>query len=335
MNKIKFNGFYLFVFAFVIGMLVVTFQYFRGSANSNIGITQAREYRISSEKPGVIKGIYVSPGQEVKAGELLVEVENPSLEIELVKLTSQIDALKKEREEKATLVKSKIAYMKAEAGIRNKDLESEIEQIISEVELNRQLTDQFVDRKDNPSYNIPSTMNPQELKKGSLEEMRKLNKQALQIQIEDLVKTHSTEMLMLTNAIDLKERELELMKTERERLRKYATTSGIVESVFVRAGEEVQAYTPFISLNPKSPNAVVAYIVGPKGRELSVGEKVKVISYNHKKIYTEGEVIGSGAFNALPEILQLSTAVKAFGREVFIKIPDENPFAPGEKVLVR
>ena len=182
---------------------------------------------------------------------------------------------------------------------------------------------------------VPSSINPQELKKGSLEEMRKLNTQALQIKIEDLVKTHSTEMLILRNAIDLKERELELMKTERERLKKYATSSGIVESVFVRKGEEVQAYTPFISLNPRSPNAVVAYIVGPKGRALSVGEKVKVISYNHKNVTTEGEVIGSGAFNSLPEILQLSTAVKAFGREVFIKIPDENNFAPGEKVLVR
>ena len=198
MSKKKFNGYYLFVFAFIVGMLFITFQYFRGSASSNIGITQAREYRISSEKPGVIKGIYVSPGQEVKAGELLVEVENPSLEIEIVKLNSQIEALKKEKEEKANLVKSKIAYMRAEAGIKNKDLESEIEQIISEVELNRQLTDQFLDKKDNANT-VPSNINPQELKKGSLEEMRKLNSQALQIKIEDLVKTHSTEMLILTS----------------------------------------------------------------------------------------------------------------------------------------
>jgi HlyD family secretion protein len=46
-------------------------------------------------------------------------------------------------------------------------------------------------------------------------------------------------------------------------------------------------------------------------------------------------VIGYGSVAELPEILQKSTAVKAFGREIFIEIGLENNFANGEKVLIR
>lgn len=334
MNMKRINGFYLFILVLFVGMLYVNMQYFRGSSSSNVGITHAREYKVSSEKPGLIREIYVTPGQEVQAGELLVEMENSGLEIQIDKLKNEIAALKKEKNERATLVESKIAYLKAEGGIKEKGLESEIAQINSELALNRRLTEEFTGRPPKSELKSPS-QDPQDIKIGSLQEMKKLNTQALQIKIQDLKNDHASEMLILTNDIDLKERELHLMQVEKERMNKYATSDGIVEGVFVRKGEDVQAYVPLISLNPKSPNSVVAYMMGPRSRELSVGQKVMVSGLNNKKLKVEGEVIGSGAINELPEILQKSTAVKAFGREVFIKIPAENFFATGEKVLIR
>ena len=334
MKKKKISGFYLLVLVLFVGMLYVNRQYFRGSSSSNVGITYAREYKISSEKSGSIKEVYVVPGQEVKAGQLLVEMENNGLEIQLDKLKNEIAALKKEKEERATLVESKIAYLKAEGGIKDKTLESEIAQIHSEVGLNRRLTEEFIGKPDNNEQDAP-LQGPQDIKIGSLQEMKKLNTQALNIKIEDLRKDHASEMLILTNNIELKERELQLMMAEQARMNKFATSDGIVEGVYVRKGEEVQAYIPLISLNPKSPNSVIGYMIGPRSRELTVGEKVTVSPLNNMSHSVEGEVIGSGAINELPEILQKSTAVKAFGREIFIKIPTDNFFATGEKVLIR
>jgi HlyD family secretion protein len=46
-------------------------------------------------------------------------------------------------------------------------------------------------------------------------------------------------------------------------------------------------------------------------------------------------VIGYGAVTSLPDILQKSTAVKAFGKEVFIEMPLQNDFSTGEKILIR
>lgn len=317
-----------------MAMFYLNMQYFRGSSSSNVGITQAAKYKISAEKPGSIKEIYVSPGQEVKAGDLLVEMENSGLEIQIDKLKNEVAALKKEKEEKSTLVESKIAYLRAEGGIKDKSLESEIEQISSEVALNRRLTAEFIGKQENDDQ-LKDELNPQDIKVGSLQEMKKLNSQAVNIRIEDLKNDHSSDMLSLSNVIDLKERELHLMQVEKEKMNKYATSDGIVEGVFVRKGEDVQSFVPLISLNPKSPNSVIGYIMGPRARELSVGQKVMVSALNNKSLVVEGEVIGLGAINELPEILQKSTAVKAFGREVFIKISAGNHFATGEKVLIR
>jgi HlyD family secretion protein len=72
-----------------------------------------------------------------------------------------------------------------------------------------------------------------------------------------------------------------------------------------------------------------------KKEQPAVGSAVNVTSYENKSIAVNGKVIGFGAVVELPEILQKSTAVKAFGREVFIDIPVQNHFATGEKVLIR
>lgn len=68
---------------------------------------------------------------------------------------------------------------------------------------------------------------------------------------------------------------------------------------------------------------------------MSVGSKIRVRSYNNKDASVEGEVIGFGSITELPVILQKSTAVRAFGTEVFIKIPEDNSFFTGEKVLLK
>lgn len=334
MNKRKINGFYLFVLLLFAGMFYLNLQYFRGSRSTNVGITHAGEYKISSEKAGAVKEIYVIPGQEVKAGDLLVEMENSGLEIQIDKLKNEIAALIKEKEEKSTLVVSKIAYLRAEGGINKKSFESEIAQITSELELNRRLTEEFTNSQ-GENITEKSIQDPQDIKIGSLQEIKKLNTQAVNLRIEDLKNDHSSQMLTLSNAIALKERELQLMEHEKQKMNKSATTDGIVEGVYVRKGEDVQAFVPLISLNPKSPNSVIGYIMGPKARELKVGQKVVVSAINNQTLTAEGEVIGLGAINELPEILQKSTAVKAFGREVFIKISPGNYFATGEKVLIR
>ncbi|MDH5251050.1 MAG: HlyD family secretion protein [Cyclobacteriaceae bacterium] len=332
--KISINWFYIFVALLFVSMLYVSARFFKGSGKSSIGITKGKEYKINSEKSSLVKRVYVVPGRQVKAGDVLVELTSNELEIDIDKLTNRIAVLKSEQHEKSKLVESEIAYVKAQHGITIEEIDTDIEQIQSKMELNRNLAREFAPvATDSTSVNL--SRNPQQAKLKSLAQQKAKHHQAMAIKIEDIRQENTTEQSLLVNQIRLLERELELLAAEKKKLSKFAATDGVVENVYVKDGEQVDSFTPLLSINPVRPSTVVGYLVGKKFDIPEIGSAVRVSSYEHRSVTVAGKVIGYGSVSELPEILQKSTAVKAFGREMFIEIAPENSFANGEKVLIR
>jgi multidrug resistance efflux pump len=327
--KKKFNWFYILIAILFAAMLFVSLRYFKSSGNSSIGITAAKEYKINAEKSALVKSIPVTPGKEVKTGDLLVELTSSELEMEIDKLTNHIAALLSEKQEKTKLTQSKIAYAKAELGIDIEELNTDIIQAESELQLNRKLAHELNGIKDS----IPGN-HPMQMKISALKQQRRKHDEAVAIKVNDILNSNEADQKLLQNQIQLQQRELDLMNDEKKKLNKYAAADGVIENVYVKAGEQVDAYTPLLSINPIHPVSVIGFLVGKK--EIPpINTKVSVSSYEHPKISVAGKVIGYGSVIDLPEILQKSTAVKAFGRQIFIEIEPDNNFAAGEKVLIR
>jgi multidrug resistance efflux pump len=324
------NWYYLFIGLMLVAMLYVSLHFFRGSRNTLVGIARSKDYRINSEKASLVKTIHVVPGQQVKSGDLLIELSSNELEIDIVKLSNRIEAMTSEQEQRGKLVESDIAYIRAQQGITTEELDASITQLESKIKLNRQLTDEFVSDA-RPSGD---ESNPLQLKIQSLKQQREKHLTAMDIKTKDVLKKNDTEQTELKNQISLLKQELSLLREEQTKLNKYAPTYGVVENVYVKEGEQVDAFSSLLSLNPVRPTTAIAYLVG-KGKRLSVGSEVTVFSYNQHDNSVPGKVIGFGSVSALPDILQKSTAVQAFGQEVFIEISFENNFANGEKVLIR
>jgi len=324
----RFNWFYVFVFALFVAMMVISFRYFRGSGHSSVGVTYAKEYKINAEKSAIISTIPVVPGQQVKVGDLLVELTSPELEIEIEKMQSKISAARAEQLEKAKLAHSEVALIRAEQGIEIEEINTDITQAEAELQLNRKLT------KEVTSGAAETGDHPLEKKIQSLKQQRAKREEAASIRIQDIRQESETEQRLLENQTKLLERELALMQDEKRKLSKVATSDGVIENVYVKQSEQVDAYTALLSVNPVHPTSVVGYLVGKK-QELPVGAEVSIKSYEHPQFVVAGKVIGYGSVVELPQILQKSTAVKAFGREVFIEIAPQNGFAAGEKVLIR
>lgn len=325
----RFNWFYLLIGVLFFAMLFISSRYFRGSGDAAIGLAQTKEYKINSEKSALVKRLPVVPGMQVKEGDVLVELTSQELEIEIAKLTNRIAILKSEQTEKAKLTEAAIAYIKAENSIILEELDAEILQTTSEVKLNETLTREFV------SAEKQTAESPLEIKINSLKQQKAKHLLAQEIKIQDMRQERATEQQQLKNQIVLQESELELMKNERGNLLKKASAPGVIKNVYVKVGEQVSAYTQLLEVNPLRPTTVVVYLIGKKADRFNVGATVTVSSYDQRRNGVTGKVIGYGSVIELPEILQKSTAVKAFGQEVFIEIPAENNLANGEKVLVR
>jgi len=323
----RFNWFFIFISIFFIGMLALSLTYFRSAGYSSVGVTYSKGYKINADKSAQVKTIAVVAGQQVKVGDLLVELTSFDLEFELDKLQSRITILQSERAEKSKLANAEIAYVKADLGIEIEKINMAITQTETELALNKKLSNEFSSQDLNEE-------NPLKQKIDALRLQRTRYDEAIKIKIADILQQTNTEEYLLDNQVRLLEREREMHMAEKNNLRKVATVEGVVENVFVKPGEQVDAYSELLSINPVHPTTVVGYLVGKKSA-LPIGADVVVRSHENSQMTVTGKVIGYGSVVPLPEILQKSTAIKGFGREFFVEISTQNSFANGERVLIR
>lgn len=324
----KVNSYYVLVLVMVGIMFFVTRKYYQGSGNNWVGLAQAKDYTLSSEKQAAVASIRVVQGQTIQTGDTLILLMSEGLAQNMEKLQNRIRTLQSEKIEKQSLVKSDIDLLNSAAAIQVKQIEQEITEAEAELKINKTLT------SDLQLTSNKQQVSPLEEKIKSLREEIALRKQELQIKINDLKAKNASDQSVLQNQIQLLETEFTQMNRERLSLTKIATSDGVVESIYVKEGEQLDAYTRLISILPKSPSSAVGYL-GTEKTFPPIGTKVQVLGYEARWKAVDAKVIGYGAVTALPEILQKATAVKAFGKEIFIELPDENEFSTGEKLLIR
>ncbi len=324
----KINSFYILILLMTGSLFYLTKKLYNGSGKSWVGVAEAKDYTISSENRATVQAIHVVQGQAIQIGDTLIQLSSALLVQNIDKLENRIATLQSEKIEKQNLVKSEIDLLKSSQSIDINQLEKEINQAESELKLNKDIATGL---KLNTSQ---LSISPLDEKIKSLKEEISLRQQSLQIKIKDLQIKNTTDQSLLQNQIHLLQNELAILKKENLALTKIAFADGVVESIPVKQGEEVDAYTNLLSILPKSPTSVIGYLQAEKDNP-AIGTKVTLLGYEERWKTAEGKVIGYGAITALPEILQKSTAVKAFGKEIFIELPAQNDFSTGEKLLIR
>ena len=109
----------------------------------------------------------------------------------------------------------------------------------------------------------------------------------------------------------------------------------VVGDVNVREGEKVSSFTPVVTLTRKSPTLVRGYINEQVYQRMDVGETVKVMTLGGTGKAVEGEVVGlSSRIVPFPTRMWKMAEMPVYGREVTIKIPEQNPFLLGEMVTI-
>lgn len=324
----KVNSFYILVVILLGGLFYATKKYYNGTGSNWVGMANAKDYTLSTEKQSSVISIHVVQGQAIHAGDTLITLLSENLNQNTEKLLNRIKTLQSEKLEKQSLVKNDISLLVSANAIDVKQIEKEITQAEAELKINKSLTSEL---------NLNSSKqqaSPLEEKIKSLHEEVALRNKELQIKVSDLQAKSNSDQTVLQNQIQLLETELSLMNKERTNLIKVAASDGVVESIYVKEGEQLDAYSRLISILPRNPTSVIGYLQAEKTFP-PIGTRVQVLGYDARWKSVEGKVIGYGAITALPEILQKATAVKAFGKEIFIELPAKNDFSTGEKLLIR
>lgn len=321
----KLNLFYLLVIVLGAALFLITPTYFKGSSDAIPAVTYAKNHKLSAEVPAKVKKVWVKPGQQINPGDTLIELLSESIIQELEKANLKLTSIHSDQQAQNRSMRSALNLAKSEIQLEVATLENDIRMAENELMLNRRLAA-------GPSK--ISGLSPLEIRIQDLKEQVNIRKAELTHREDEIKNRYSLQLNQFKNQEILLKTEIEMLKSQQIGLIKISDFKGVVETVYVKSGEVVEDFTDLISLLPSSPTSVVGYLsTGHLAPE--IGSPIQIVSMTATHYPIQGKVIGHGSIVPLPEILQKATAVKAFGREIFLEIPSDNPFSTGEKVMVK
>lgn len=320
-------SFYWFAGILLISLLLVNTQFFKGNT-SFLGVSYSDAYTINSDRAATIIKTYAPPGKTVSAGDTLITLYSPALELDIEKLRKELILMESEIEEKNELLESELALFDSEKQQSTQSFSAEINQLTQRLALQKQLVGSESDASDS------NQNNELELQIESLKQQLSLELQAIDIRVNDVTQEHLFDVSQIRARQELARQELQWKERMVDNLTRVAQANGVVERVYVKPQEQVDSFTPLLSLNPRHPTSIVGYLVGQKDRNKQLGDTVLVRSSEQSSLTSSGVITGFGSVVALPTILQNSSSITTFGLEIFIEIPEDNPLPVGEKVII-
>jgi multidrug resistance efflux pump len=275
----------------------------RGESDSFYGIADAREIVINSESPVDINSIHVVQGQLVGKGDTLVELSRSDLAEQISDYSRRLDDL---RNRKTT---------------RIHELQAEIRELEAQYAMNKQLASDLKSiKKDSEGAPNGSSANP------------------IVSKIADLKKELQYEQ-SVSNPQESQARRLQQELAAFEKIKEgfviKAQIDGVIGSVNYKNGEKISPFSPIMTLHTKSPSLVRGYIHEKVYTKIAVGQQVRVSSLSGSGNRNIGEVVGVGSrIVEYPVRLRKRQDILIWGREVIVKIPENNAFLLGEKVRI-
>jgi HlyD family secretion protein len=316
----------------VILAIVVGFVY-QGKVAMFRGIAEASETIISVPSATEIVKVHVVPGQEIHAGDTIVEINRPDLTLRIAELTREIDALEGRSNLSSAEIDQKVADVKANLETRRLTLTAEIRNLEAEYNSNKAISAKLKSLSNSKSQsdgNDAMAMRIKSLKNELALATKSANEQIALLRGSSKLQKASGK----SEAENLK-KELEEMQKQQEELIQIAKEDWVVGDVNVRDGEKVSSFAPIVTLAHKSPTLVRGYINEQIYQNMDLGEAVKVITLAGSGKAVVGEVVGlSSRIVAFPERMWKMPEMPVYGREVTIKIPENNPFLLGEMVTI-
>lgn len=315
-------------------LLIICLPFIKNKLNNTeefFGIAENQIRNINLEYPVEILKIYKLQGEAVNQGDTLMKLRRVDLEAK--KQSLEFDKLQNDKK----LLADEEEYISNQKLLLNKRNE-----IIKDYQLKYGELDRTVRYQTNLLSQI---IGIQDTGKGKDSRVALLNdlqiKESLELADVDLrIKNSKNEFRARQAESQVKsnklQHEIELLSKSEQSLDLICPEDGIIGQLEFNPGDKIQAYTSLLKIYGNHPNTVTIYIGDNQLSTLKIGDTVQINSISNKGYSLPGVVNALGTrVTALPERLKKIPDLRAWGREIQIRIPFLNEFMQGEKVLVR
>lgn len=325
-----------FIYLLFIPLLFFVYQANKNWSNDSLlfyGFAENKETEINLDKDVLVGRIYVTTGEEVVKGQLLMEVSHAAIDLKINDAGLDIKKVEATYFQEQQTIKDKIAQLEAQKIKKQSLIQNEIEQIQKTISLNRSLLndlksmDLVEEKKISSSHDLKIDF----LEKKLSEELNFLDLQILQA--KTTLKAISRPSKIVKQQL---EKEIDYHKKEQDKLKIYAPSDGLIGNIHCKEGEHFDAFSTLLSFYERNPTLVKGFVHESMILQVKVGDELKVASSLHRNHQIDGIVAGLGSrIVEIPERLRKIPEFKTYGREVLIQIPESNPFLQKEKVLLK
>jgi multidrug resistance efflux pump len=328
--------FYIVLFIALATVAMMT-AYYKSETYRFYGIADTKEIVVNYNLPVQIKQINVVAGQPIRNGDTLVVLDQPELSMKINTISHTLDELKATRATQNTRSRSEIRQLQAEQIAHVNEIKSQIKKKEAEYELNKKLISELRSVSREGKINTDSVnelSNPLLVEISELKKELEIAKDPSQIIIERLNGELKGSEDPLVVQVERLTKELAMLNDEKDKLIILAPMDGVVGSVIYKEQEKVSPFDTIMTLHGESPSYVKGYIHENVHSSVSVGQTVQIHSLSDNS-YCTGEVVGVGSrIVEYPVRLRKHPDFVMWGKEVVIRIPDDNKFLLGEKVVI-
>ncbi|HFA48181.1 MAG TPA: hypothetical protein ENJ95_04095 [Bacteroidetes bacterium] len=330
MKRINFHM--LTAFAALVSLVTFNWQY-GNETFVFFGFAENKEMEIRLENPVTIEQVYVTAGNRVHKGDVLLEVTRSGLELtqsglnhEVAKLQSQYNIWKAD-------IEGTIRRLEAQKMAKRGEIQTQIDQLESEMSINRSL---IKDLESIRPAKDKSGRSPNEVKIEGLKKELRMAVRPLDSEIRKLKKELRAHNNPLKIQIEKLSEELGFVHQEADKLTITAPNDGIVGSIFCKVGEQFSAFNTLLTFYEQNPTQVKGYVLENLILKVKMGDEIIVHSGVQASTKCTGRVVGMGSrIVEIPERLRKNPAFKTYGREIQIQIPADNSFLQKEKVVLK
>ena len=331
----KINLLYLLWITILIAVSVVIATQ-RREAPVFYGIAETRESIINAEAAVQIKRLWVVEGQFVSAGDLLVEFDRSELTMEVNKIAHELEEFETRKNIITAEIIHEIDRLSAQKAIKRSEITGRIRQLQAQYDINKEITGNLKSLGDEAGEEeTPKEFSPIQIRIDRLENELDLALNEIQIRIDSLEKELTAPTSPEAIRIEGLQQEMNMLLAERNKLYIFAPVTGLVGTVHVKEGESVAPFTPVLTVHTENPSYVKGFINENVHNRIALGSPAAIIPLANGSRRVVGTVTGIGSrIVEFPERLRRRPDVQVWGREVLIKLPEDNGLLLGERVKI-
>lgn len=325
----KINFLYiLWIIALLISLWIV--RDFMGQSEHNFFATAETEPRLlNAEHPTLVQEIRVEVGNLVKKGDTLAILSSTDLDKTNVERLTQIQQYETEKNSKNEILKKDIELFLTRQNARINELKAQIKVLETEEMIQNNLKSAIFETKTEQKISVKK-----EQIVGLTEAIRQVDNQTQEQLKQFEAQRQANEQITRSKIVQINQ-DLNFIRTEKGKLIMLAPIDGYIEQILVGKNTVVPQYKEMFKINPKKPNKIIGFIHETANIPFQLGDTVRLVSSTRPTIALSGRLIGSNPkLVELPLRLRKFMEVRAWGREVFIELPDSNQFYIGEKIIV-